>query len=235
MVSSKDTPSQARKSKSKSKNKRKNFWLECLGKVERQLQHQLGNLEAAKQQRVYEEEREKVLLEMTLVQDRVMKVVDIQQGWLDALSNGVSISDLTDSKSGSTHLPGSVMSGNPQKAACDDPFGHGLYVLSQIESATPEDLTIVMSRTLDDWLTDYMQNFNRLLTYQELAQRLCLQMELPTAAADTDSTNAGSTSVDAACGSDLQAVWKHATDEILKQEHYAAKLNYLGLLHNHSE
>lgn len=53
-------PHKPGKPKSKSKNKRKSFWLQCLEKVERQLQHQLGNLEAAKQQRVYEEEREKV-------------------------------------------------------------------------------------------------------------------------------------------------------------------------------
>lgn len=87
---------------------------------------------------------------MTLIQDRVMRVMNVQQGWLESLRNGVSVSDLTDSITSSTHPPGSMMSGNSQKAACNDPFGHGLYVLSQIESATPEDLIFVMSRTVDD-------------------------------------------------------------------------------------
>lgn len=88
-----------------------------------------------------------MLLELTLIQDRLLRVLDVQQGWLEALNNGVSPADLTNSISSGTQSTGSI-NAMPQMAG--DPFVHGLYVLSQIESATPEDLSIAMSRTVDD-------------------------------------------------------------------------------------
>jgi hypothetical protein len=89
-----------------------------------------------------------VLLELTLIQDRLLRVLDVQQGWLEALNNGVSPADLTNSISSGTQSTSSINKAMPQMAG--DPFVHGLYVLSQIESATPEDLSIAMSRTVDD-------------------------------------------------------------------------------------
>jgi hypothetical protein len=92
------------------------------------------------------------------------------------------------------------------------------------------------------------ENFKRLLTYQELALRLSALGGQPAAAsatassaaaaaaseANATSTTAGS-SCDTSCDHDLQAIWKNISDELIKQEYHNGKLNYLGLLHNHSE
>lgn len=92
--------------------------------------------------------RSQVLLEMTLIQARLLLVLDIHQGWLDAINNGISVEELE-----KHHKQQNLSRGDGKL----NPYDSGLYAVTQLETATPQDLSIVMSRTDQECTSPHLQ------------------------------------------------------------------------------
>jgi len=99
----------------------------------------------------------KVLLEMILIQDFLVKALTIQRGWLNAMNVGVGVDELMSiQEARQMHTCGSSSSDGDRSSISepalpdDNPFDGGLYILWNLESATPLDLQTAMSKTVDD-------------------------------------------------------------------------------------
>jgi hypothetical protein len=99
----------------------------------------------------------KVLLEMILTQDFLVKALTIQRGWLNAMNVGMGVDELMSIQEArqmqtcrSSSSDGDRSSISEPALPDDNPFDGGLYILWNLESATPLDLQTAMSKTVDD-------------------------------------------------------------------------------------
>jgi len=141
-----------------------NFWTASVKRAEEKLQQQEACLEATAQENLRAAQRERVLLELLLIQDRLQLTWEKQQGWLQqgVMEGSSTISQYvpeiqkwnseTHSDAESDDISSSsIRSGSPSdRSNNDDPFVDGDFVLQVLESATPVHLRMAMSSSARD-------------------------------------------------------------------------------------
>eukprot|EP00775_Hariotina_reticulata_P002205 gene2205-2520_t len=165
-------------------------------RVEQQLQQQLASFEAAAGVNMFVAQRERVLLELLMLQDQLHQTWVTQQGWLqqnvgngssNCSDNSTSISTqareaqewMRQTYSGATSDDVSSYSNDSTRgnsSAFDgddgDPFIDGNFVFRVLDAATPKDLRIAMSQSAHDWAALHTRVFSSILCLQELMSRV---------------------------------------------------------------
>jgi hypothetical protein len=141
-----------------------NFWTASVKRAEEKLQEQVACLEAVAQENHCAAQRERVLLELLLTQDRLQLTWEKQQRWLQpgVMEGSSTISESVpeiQKWSSKTHSDAesddisssSIRSGSPSDSSNNDnPFVDGDFVLQVLESATPVHLRMAMSSSAGD-------------------------------------------------------------------------------------